>query len=117
MLTIWLPTAAQTYAPHDLNEETHELYRGKVRNQPQSDPFQQLGLNPLHEYKNTVILSRYVSALGRIAPRANSGLTRKNQRRLAKAIKRARAMGLMPYTYRQTFAFMPEGRTGGGFRS
>jgi ribosomal protein S18 len=102
----------ETYSPRDLDEDTLPLYRGKLRNQPPVDPFEKLGLNPLHEYKNTAILSRYVSAMGRILPRSETGLTRKNQRRLAKAIKRARAMGLMPYTYRPSLPFAFENQYG-----
>ncbi|RKP22398.1 ribosomal protein S18, partial [Syncephalis pseudoplumigaleata] len=70
------------------------------RHARRQDPFNLLGLDPLHEFKNVPLLSRFVTEMGRIRPRSETGLSTKNQRRLSKAIKRARAMGLMPFTYR-----------------
>lgn len=55
------------------------------------------GINPLNEYLNPQLLSHFVTNMGKIMPRAQTQLTWKNQRRLGKAIRRARAMGLMPY--------------------
>ena len=42
-------------------------------------------------------LRRFISDRGKILPRRNTGVTAKKQRMLAKAIKRARYMGLLPY--------------------
>lgn len=59
-------------------------------------------LNPakpsLHDdsYKNAAILANYVTEMGKIMPRASTGLTRKSQRLVGKAIRRARSMGLLP---------------------
>ncbi|MCD6530914.1 30S ribosomal protein S18 [bacterium] len=55
------------------------------------------------DYKNVEVLSRFVSEKGKIVPRRNSGVCAKHQRRLAKEIKRARFLALIPYivyTYR-----------------
>ncbi len=55
------------------------------------------------DYKNFDLLKRYVSERGKIVPRHNSGVCAKHQRRLAKEIKRARFLALIPYvvyTYR-----------------
>jgi ribosomal protein S18 len=60
---------------------------------PTEDPFEVLGLDPLHEYKNFRLLTHFVSDMGKILPREQTGVSAKNQRKLAKAIKRARAMG------------------------
>jgi small subunit ribosomal protein S18 len=49
------------------------------------------------DYKDTDVLKKYVNPNGRIVGRKRSGLTAKNQRKLALAIKRARFMGLLPY--------------------
>lgn len=60
------------------------------------------GLNPgkpsLHDdsYKNAPIISAFMSEMGKILPRAQTGLTRKSQRSIGKAIRRARAIGLLP---------------------
>ncbi|MDZ7798748.1 MAG: 30S ribosomal protein S18 [Patescibacteria group bacterium] len=51
------------------------------------------------DYKDVQILQRHVSGYQKIVPRKRSGVCMKHQRKLAKAIKRARYMGLMPYTH------------------
>jgi len=50
------------------------------------------------DFKNTALLKRYISALGKIRPRKKTGLCAKHQRQLAKAIKRARHLGLLSAT-------------------
>ena len=55
------------------------------------------------DYKNVDVLSRFISDRGKIAPRRNSGVCAKHQRRLTKEIKKARFLALIPYviyTYR-----------------
>lgn len=52
------------------------------------------------DYKNLDLLSRYVSAQGKIVSRKRSGLSGQNQRKLATAIKRARFLGLLAYVGR-----------------
>jgi small subunit ribosomal protein S18 len=41
-----------------------------------------------------------MTSTGRIRPRTQTGLTRKNQRDMAKAIRRAIGIGLIPATYK-----------------
>jgi small subunit ribosomal protein S18 len=48
------------------------------------------------DYKNYEQLRRYVNAQGKILPRRRSGLNAKNQRLVARAIKRARHLALLP---------------------
>jgi len=50
------------------------------------------------DYKNDSILQYFVTERGKIIPRRISGTCAKHQRRLTKAIKRARNVALMPYT-------------------
>ncbi len=52
---------------------------------------------PAIDYKDTRLLSRYISERGKIAPGRIMSVSHKRQRELANAIKRARYMGLMPY--------------------
>lgn len=52
------------------------------------------------DYKDTDILKRFINPHARILSRKRTGLTAKNQRKLAEAIKRARFMGLLPYVSR-----------------
>ncbi len=49
------------------------------------------------DYKNTELLANYLTKFGKIVPRYYSGVCLKNQKKLAKAIKRARMMALLPF--------------------
>lgn len=62
----------------------------------QKDMFHRLEIDPVDECMNTSLLSGYVTALGRIKKRADTMLTQRTQRRLSKAIKRAKMMGILP---------------------
>lgn len=50
------------------------------------------------DYKDVATLSRFVSERGKILSRRLTGLSAYNQRKVAKAIKRAQNLGLMPFT-------------------
>lgn len=49
------------------------------------------------DYKDVDTLQRYVTARGKIRPRRQTGVCAKHQRRLSKAIKRARHIALLPF--------------------
>ncbi len=49
------------------------------------------------DYKDIRLLQRYVSERGKIVPSRITAVSGKKQRELAKAIKRARFLGLLPY--------------------
>lgn len=49
------------------------------------------------DWKDVKTLGRYVSERGKIVPSRITAVSNKKQRELAKAIKRARYMALMPY--------------------
>jgi small subunit ribosomal protein S18 len=49
------------------------------------------------DYKNIVLLRKFITVEGKILPRRISGLTAKQQRNIAKAIKNARMIGLLPF--------------------
>ncbi len=49
------------------------------------------------DWKNTRLLSRYVSERGKIMPSRITAVSQKKQRELAIAVKRARFMGLIGY--------------------
>lgn len=52
---------------------------------------------PKIDFRDTKTLSRYVSERGKIVPSRITAVSNKKQRELAKAIKRARYLGLLPY--------------------
>ncbi len=49
------------------------------------------------DYKDFKSLQSYVNVYGQIETRKKTGLTESQQRQLAKAIKRARHLALMPF--------------------
>lgn len=49
------------------------------------------------DYKNTKLLVKFISPQGKILSRRSTGLTAKQQRVMANAIKRARMGGLLPF--------------------
>ena len=50
------------------------------------------------DYKQPQLLYRFLTDRGKIKPRRQTGVCAKHQRRLAKAIKRARHLALLPYS-------------------
>ncbi|HJN84942.1 30S ribosomal protein S18 [Candidatus Uhrbacteria bacterium] len=49
------------------------------------------------DYKDVNLLRRFLSSYGKIVPRLRSGVSSKQQRAIASAIKRARIMALLPF--------------------
>jgi small subunit ribosomal protein S18 len=49
------------------------------------------------DYKDVKTLQRFINVYGQIEPVAKTGLSAKQQRQLAVAIKRARHLALMPF--------------------
>ncbi|NLC65908.1 MAG: 30S ribosomal protein S18 [Clostridium sp.] len=50
------------------------------------------------DYKDVVLLRRFITERGKILPRRVSGTCAKHQRTLTHAIKRSRNIALLPYT-------------------
>ena len=50
------------------------------------------------DYKNVDLLKNFMNDKGKISPSRVTGLDAKIQRKIAKAIKRARQIALLPYT-------------------
>jgi small subunit ribosomal protein S18 len=53
--------------------------------------------NLYFDYKDVKTLGRFVDPYGRIEPTSKTGLSAKQQRQLAVAIKRARHLALLPF--------------------
>ncbi|MBM24671.1 MAG: 30S ribosomal protein S18 [Chloroflexi bacterium] len=64
------------------------------------------------DYKDSEFLSRFIDDRGKILSTRRSGVSPKYQRRLAKAIKQARFLALLPYTLGHviTSGVRPSGR-------
>ena len=51
------------------------------------------------DWKDVEYLAQFIPERGKIMPRRISGITAKDQRRIATAIKRARTMALLPFVW------------------
>ena len=60
-------------------------------------PFSQPN-SPSIDYKDVRLLSRYITEKGKIIPSRITGVSKKKQKELSKAIKRARFLSLLSYT-------------------
>ena len=49
------------------------------------------------DYKNTTVLTSFISDQGKILPRRTTGLTSKQQKKIQKLVKRARIASLLPF--------------------
>jgi small subunit ribosomal protein S18 len=56
-----------------------------------------ISLNQKIDYKDIDLLTLFVTEQGKILPRRATGVTIQQQRKLAKAIKRARILALFPF--------------------
>jgi len=56
--------------------------------------------NTIPNYKDVLILKRFLSERGKILPSSVSGISAKFQRKLSGEVKKARYMALLPYTDR-----------------
>ena len=54
-------------------------------------------VNIYFDYRDVKSLQRYIDVYGHIEPISKTGLTAKQQRQLAVAIKRARHLALLPF--------------------
>ena len=81
---------------------TRSKPRDDRKNSPFEDrkrfcPFSQKN-SPIIDYKDTKMLTRYISEKGKITPSRITNVSSKKQKELAQAIKRARFLSLMSYT-------------------
>lgn len=56
--------------------------------------------NTTPNYKDVLVLKRFLSERGKVLPSSVSGISAKFQRKLSSEIKKARHMALLPYTDR-----------------
>jgi small subunit ribosomal protein S18 len=82
----------------DDNAVVNEALRGPVRRGRKLA--QRLNLGPDHrfDYKDPQTLKYFIGERGKIVPRRLSGLSARQQRDLALAVKRARNIALLPFT-------------------
>ena len=70
---------------------------GRYFRKPKVDPFVADKTLKI-DYKDIDLLKRFLTPEGKIRPRRQTGVNASNQRKLARAIKRARHLALLSYT-------------------
>ena len=56
-----------------------------------------IGISQKIDYKDIDLLKLFITEQGKILPRRATGVTVQQQRQIAKAIKRARSLSLLPF--------------------
>ncbi|KAG6911234.1 hypothetical protein DXG01_003101 [Tephrocybe rancida] len=104
----WKPFYAnRVVKPHDFTYKarynaptTYFRRRAQVGPPPsvarRDDVFHQFDLDPVSLAMNPALLSHFVSDMGKVFGRNITGVTHKTQRRMGKAIRRAKMMGIIP---------------------
>ena len=54
----------------------------------------------LVDYKDVILLRKFINTVGKITPRKRTRVCSKHQRTVSRAIKRARVIGLLPFVAR-----------------
>ncbi|KAI1425725.1 ribosomal protein S18 [Xylaria sp. FL1777] len=86
------------YAPHDMSPS--EMAKWRRSTGRKQDLVDMLGLRPLDMYRNFSVISEFITPHGRIMRSVETGLSPVNQRKMAKAIRRAIGLGLHPSVHR-----------------
>ncbi|KAI0202068.1 ribosomal protein S18 [Astrocystis sublimbata] len=86
--------AGDVYAPHDMSPSEMSKWQRSTRRK--KDLVDLLGLRPLDMYRNFSVISEFITPHGRIKRSVETGLSPVNQRKMAKAIRRAIGLGLHP---------------------
>jgi len=92
----------EDYEPQDYSDFKfeHEKEKKDDKDEKKKRPAKHIPIpdNLVIDYKNGRLLFKYTSRYGKIVARQyNKGVTLYQQKRIAKAVKRARFMALMPY--------------------
>ncbi|KAI1657298.1 ribosomal protein S18 [Daldinia decipiens] len=82
------------YAPHDMSSA--EMTKWRRTQARKKDLVDILGLRPLDMYRNFSVISEYMTPHGRIKRAVDTGLRPANQRKMAKAVRRAIGLGIHP---------------------
>ena len=102
-----VPSGSETSTEEDTTQTRKPFKRGPSRNAANVNSYDRNAARPkrvdefattgtVPDYKDYERLRRYVNPQGKILPRRRTGLSARNQRLLARAIKRARHLALLP---------------------
>ena len=79
-----------------MDRRSSSSYRSQGSNRSKSCPFTVAGVKEI-DYKDTDTLKYFTTERGKILPRRITGVSAHFQKKLTKAIKRARQMALLPF--------------------
>ena len=80
-----------------LKQKREDSQNSPFENKKKFCPFSQPN-SPEIDYKDIRLLSRYLTEKGKIIPSRITGVSKKKQKELSRAIKRARFLSLLSYT-------------------
>ncbi|HYI99220.1 MAG TPA: 30S ribosomal protein S18 [Thermoleophilaceae bacterium] len=78
---------------------TKDRKRGKPSQKGEARRYSKLPREEIDkiDYKNVALLQRFITERGKIRSRRVTGLSRRDQSKMARAVKRSRELGLLPY--------------------
>ena len=79
------------------NSSSSRKNRNDAPRKPKKNPLTAAGITTV-DYKDVALLRKFISDRGKIRARRVTGVTVQQQREIAKAIKNAREMALLPYS-------------------
>ncbi len=82
--------------PHGKARKDLRTRDARNRRRPKVCPFE-TGQLEVNDYRDAATLRRFISDTGKVSPRRRTGVSARYQRQLARTIKRARALALLPY--------------------
>ena len=74
------------------------MAKPQLRNKPIKKKANPLKSAKIEKIKDTALLRKFISDRGKIRARRVTGVSVQEQRRIARAVKNAREMALLPYT-------------------
>jgi len=96
----------QIYSPFDLDKSSRVVKKMRRKRLPRTgpgtreaatkDPFLFYNIDPVKEALNAHLLNAFLTTMGKIRGRNETLLPRRTQRRMGKAIRRARNLGIVP---------------------
>jgi small subunit ribosomal protein S18 len=84
----------------DISGGCYQFIENEAKNMPRPSKSSMLAKGEVVDYKDVRRLQRFLTERGKILPRRATGMTAKQQRQVARAIKRARQIALLPYVKR-----------------
>lgn len=90
----------QVYTPFNMTVKAAERHGSSSEGAKKVDQFKEANFDPLKLWKDRMSLSTYVSHSGGISGSHTHHLSKTSHKKLAKAIRRSRCAGIMPYLHK-----------------